>query len=269
MDLALPHLRALGAVVRHGSFSRAAAELRLTQPAVSMQIRQLEAGLERVSRLRGVVAGRLRIGTSASVSIYLLPPLLRRFRQRYPETEMVIVTGNAADIVRAIAANDLDVGVVSLPVRSRELSVSPFYRDELVAIEPPRAPWRTRRSATPRELAAEPLILFERGATLRRVIDAWFQRGGAPPSRVMEMGNTEAIKKLVHAGLGLSVTSWFAAKPEAMRRALVALPLVPALHRELGVVRRRGKAATPALEVFLAALDEMRTTLAKDRRPAR
>jgi len=305
MDLALPHLRALGAVVRHGSFSRAAAELRLTQPAVSMQIRQLEervglplldrvgkratpteagelllahaarafqeleGGLERVSRLRGVVAGRLRIGTSASVSIYLLPPLLRRFRQRYPETEMVIVTGNAADIVRAIAANDLDVGVVSLPVRSRELSVSPFYRDELVAIAPPRSPWRTRRSATPRELAAEPLILFERGATLRRVIDAWFQRGGAPPSRVMEMGNTEAIKKLVHAGLGLSVTSWFAAKPEAMRRALVALPLVPALHRELGVVRRRGKAATPALEVFLAALDEMRTTLAKDRRPAR
>src|SRR5688572_26879621 len=117
MDLGLAPLRALAAVARHGSFSRAAAELSLTQPAVSMQVRQLEdrvgspllervgkratptrageillahaarafleleAGVEQVRRLRGIVAGRLRLGTSASVSIYLLPPLLRRFRK--------------------------------------------------------------------------------------------------------------------------------------------------------------------------------------------
>src|SRR5919108_5025569 len=173
MDVQLAHLRALSAVARHASFSRAAGELGVTQPAVSMQVRhleqalgqpllervgkrafptragelllahadralrELEAGVERVHELRGVVAGRVRLGTSASISIYLLPPALRRFRVRFPETEVVIVTGNAAEITRAVVANELDVGIVSLPVRDRELSVTPFFRDELVAISAP------------------------------------------------------------------------------------------------------------------------------------
>ena len=167
MDLQVAHLRTLQAIARHGSFSRAAQALNLTQPAVSMQVRhleqalglpllervgkrafptragqlllshadralrELEAGVERVQQLRGVVAGRVRLGTSASISIYLLPPALRRFRARYPETEVVIVTGNATEITRAVVANTLDVGIVSLPVRDRELVVSPFFRDEL------------------------------------------------------------------------------------------------------------------------------------------
>lgn len=300
MDVTLAHLRTLGAVARQGSFSRAAAELGLTQPAVSMQVRQLEtqlglpllervgkralptragevllahaaralleleAGVERVQQLRGVVAGRIRLGTSASISIYLLPPLLRRFRTRYPETELVVVTGNAPEIVRAIVANDLDLGVVSLPIRSRELAVSPFYRDDLVAIAPPRPGWR-RRVVRPADLAGEPLILFERGATLRRVIDQWFHRGGVAPEQVMEMGNTEAIKKLVQAGLGVSVTSWFAAKSEARSGALIAIRLDPPLHRQLGIVRRRDKVRTPSLEAFLAALEDLRAQLDRDR----
>ena len=304
MDLGLASLRALAAVARHGSFSRAGAELGLTQPAVSMQVKQLEtrvglpllervgkratptragelmlahaarafleleAGVEQVRRLRGIVAGRLRIGTSASISIYLLPPMLRRFRTRYPETELLIVTGNATEIVSAVSSNELDLGIVSLPVRARELSVTSFYRDELVAIAPPGRQWRGRRTIGPAELAREPLILFERGATLRRVIDTWFQRAGAPPSRVMEMGNTEAIKKLVQAGLGLSVTSWFSAKSEVTRSALVAMRLAPPLHRQLGVVRRRDKTPTPTLDAFLEAIEDLRRALDRAPRPA-
>src|SRR6184192_2379882 len=205
MDLQVAHLRTLQAIARHGSFSRAAQALNLTQPAVSMQVRhleqalglsllervgkrafptragelllahadralrELEAGVERVQQLRGVVAGRVRLGTSASISIYLLPPGLRRFRARYPETEVVIVTGNASEITRAIVANELDVGIVSLPVRDRELSVTPFFRDELVAIAPAESPLRRTRAVDARTLAGHPLILFEAGATLRRV----------------------------------------------------------------------------------------------------
>src|SRR5213595_1170233 len=130
MNLQLTHLQTLAAVARHGSFSHAARELHLTQPAVSMQVRlleralglpllervgkrafptkagevllahagralrELETGLEVVAQLRGIVAGRIRLGTSASFSIYLLPPALRRFRSRYPRTELMVVTGN-------------------------------------------------------------------------------------------------------------------------------------------------------------------------------
>ncbi len=301
MDLALGQLRALEAVTRHGSFSRAAAELGLTQPAVSMQVRQLEerlgaplveragkrafatpageimlahaarafleleAGVARVSELRGIVAGRIRLGTSASISIYLLPPLFRRFRARYPAAELVVVTGNASEIARAVVTSDLDLGIVSLPVRGRELDVEPFYRDELVAIAPPRREWRRKRRIGPDELAKQPLILFERGATLRRVIDEWFHAAGVAPSELMEMGNTEAIKKLVQAGLGLSVTSWFAAKSEARRGKLAALALEPPLFRPIGIIARRDKTRTPALDAFRTALTDLAASLGRER----
>lgn len=149
----MAHLRTLEAVARRGSFSRAAHELHITQPAVSMQIRalekalgaallervgkrafptaagelllahgararrELEAAVERIQGLKGIVAGRLRIGTSASISTYLLPPALGAFRARYPRTDLVIVTGNAAEIARGVVDSDLDIGIVILPVR--------------------------------------------------------------------------------------------------------------------------------------------------------
>jgi DNA-binding transcriptional LysR family regulator len=304
MDLRVTHLRTLQAIARHGSFSRAAQALNLTQPAVSMQVRhleralglallerigkrafptragevllahadralrELETGVERVQELRGVVAGRVRLGTSASISIYLLPPALRRFRARYPDTEVVVVTGNAAEIARAVVANDLDVGILSLPVRDRELVVTPFFRDELVAIAAREAGWRRVRAVDAATLARHPLILFEAGATLRRVIDGWFHRAGVAPRSPMELGNTEAIKKLVEAGLGLSVTSWFSVKDEVRARTLTAMRLTPALERQIGLVRRRDKPHTPALDAFLAAVDELRRSL-ETRRPRR
>ena len=299
MELQLAHLRALGAVARHASFSRAAGELGVTQPAVSMQVRQLEetlgqpllervgkrafptrageillahaarafheidAGVERVQQLRGVVAGRVRVGTSNSISIYLLPPFLRRFRSRYPSTELVVVTGNAPELARAVIENELDVAIMSLPVRARELAVTPFIDDELVAIAPPVPRWRRRGAIGPDELAREPLILFEGGGTVRHVIDAWFRRGGAAPARPMELGNTEAIKKLVEAGLGLSVTSRFSVKADVRARLLVAIRLAPPLVRKIGVARRRDKPLTPALTAFLAGLEQLRGSLTR------
>ena len=169
---------------------------------------------------------------------------------------------------RAVVANELDVGVVSLPVRERELAVTPFFRDELVAIAAPDAPWRRVKSVDAPTLAGHPLILFEAGATLRRVIDGWFHRAGVAPRSPMEMGNTEAIKKLVEAGLGLSVTSWFSVEAEVRHRALSAIRLTPPLERQIGLVRRRDKPKTPALEAFVTALDDLRQKL-ETRRPRR
>lgn len=290
VDLAPGPLRSLEEIARRGSFSRAAAALHLSQPAVSHHIRELEtrlgvpllervgkraslthagtvllaharpalAGLETaaaaVRRLAGVVTGRVRIGTGATASIYLLPPLLRRLRSRHPDIELIVVTGNASEIAARVAHNELDLGVVTLPVHGRGLAVSPFCADPLVAISPPEPRWRARRTLAAADLAERPLILYERGGTIRRVIEEWFRRGGVVPRVAMELGNSEAIKKLVEAGLGLSITPAITVRGEVRAGSLMAFRLAPPLDRKLGIVRRRDKPSSPALETVLAAL---------------
>src|SRR5260370_22511155 len=155
MDLNPAHVRTLREIARHGSFSRAAESLHLSQPAVSLHMRHLEARcgtalLERVGKrafptragtvllehagrafaeldraqealhqLRGVVAGRLRLGTGATASIHLLPPLLPGLRARYPGLELVRGTGNAPEIAAAPAPTERHVGLAPLPVTGR------------------------------------------------------------------------------------------------------------------------------------------------------
>jgi DNA-binding transcriptional LysR family regulator len=292
MDLRLSQLRTFREVARRGSFSRAAEALRLSQPAVSQQVRQLEEGfgavlLDRVgkrvfvtaagetllahgervfaeldaarltlSRGRDVVAGPVRLGTGATASIYLLPSLLRRLRLRHPALELSVVTGNTREIVQAVVDNVLDVTVVTLPVSMRELTVTPFYRDPLVIIAPPEDRWRGKTSITPAALAQEPMIPFERGGATRTVTDRWFADAGVAPRIAMELGNAEATKKLVGAGLGLSIISAIAVKEEVAAGELVLLAPKPRLARMLGIVRRRDKPSTPALTAVISTLEE-------------
>lgn len=292
MDINPVHVRTLQAIARSGGFSRAGEILHLSQPAISHHVRHLERVLgvpllvrrgrraspteagavllehagrafkvldearEAIQRLRGRVAGRVTVGTGATASIYLLPALLRRLRARHPDLELVVVTGNAGEIASAVSRGELDVGVVTLPIAvGRGLLVSPFYVDRLVAIAPPDRRWRRRAPMTAAELAREPVILYERGGTIRRVVDDWFRRGRATPRVAMELGNAEATKKLVGAGLGLSVVSEIAVKADARAGALNLIPLRPALHRRIGIVRRRERSPRPALLAFMTALE--------------
>lgn len=290
MDLRLSRLSTLAAVVRHQSFSKAAAERRLTQPAVSQHVRALEAALghrliERVGkrayatpaaevllaraarvfeeleaarqdldRLKGAVAGCLRLGTGATASIYLLPPILGALRRRFPALEFCVTTGNTADMVRALLAHDLDLALVTLPVPRERLRVAGTGVDPLVAIAPPGHSLPASGALTPTALARGPLILYEHGSATRAAIDHWFRRAHATPNVVMELGNAEAIKRLVGAGLGLSVLPKVAVAGEAATGALGLCALRPSLERRLGVVYRKGKVLTPALEVAVAAL---------------
>jgi len=289
MELVPAHVRTFQEIVRQASFSRAAEALHLSQPAVSHHIRhlehavgapllervgrrayptaagdvllahagrafaELEAARQAIHRLRGVVAGRVRLGTGATASIYLLPDALRRLRERHPELDLAVVTGNSADLAAAVAASELDVAVLTLPVSGRQLVSTPFCVDTQVAIAAPRHAW-PRRALRPDDLADAPLILYERGGTVRRVIDEWFRKSRVRPRVAMELGNAEAIKRLVAAGLGVSIVSAVSVRGETRAGTLVARPLAPPLRRRLAVVRRRDKSASPALDAVLAAL---------------
>jgi DNA-binding transcriptional LysR family regulator len=144
------------------------------------------------------------------------------------------------------------------PLRGRALAITPFFLDRLVAITAAPPPWRGRAPKTPAELAAYPLILYEPGGTTRTIVEDWFRRAGVAPRVAMELGNIEAIKKLVEAGLGLTIGSAVSVCDEVRRGALRATPLRPRLDRRLGVVVRRDKPRSPALEAVLAALAPIR-----------
>ena len=286
----LDQLQTFAHVVDLGSFSAAAARLGLTQPAVSLQVRQLERRLgvrliERVGRratataageellehakridetvsaaLDGMAShasgalGRVRIGTGATACIYLLPPLLRDLRRRLPTLEITVRTGNTADFLRDLDENTLDVGFVTLPASGRMLEVTPVMEDEFVAIAAADdAP--LPETLTPERLAERPLVLYEAGGNTRRVVDDWFAQDGIAPTPVMDLGSVEAIKQLVGAGLGCAVLPGTAVRDAGGPGSpIVSRSLTPKLSRTLALIVRRDKILTRGLREVMGAL---------------
>jgi DNA-binding transcriptional LysR family regulator len=291
-NLKLDQLRTFAAVIERGSFSAAAERLQLSQPAVSLQVRQLERHLgtrliERIGRratptvagvellghariieetvgaaLDGMAAhasgalGRVRIGTGATACIYLLPPILRDLRRRFPTLEITVRTGNTVDVLRDLDENALDVGLVTLPAPGRALEVTPVLDDAFAAIasvEDTPLP----KVVTPAILAKRPVVLYEAGGNTRSVVDQWFARAGVALTPVMDLGSIEAIKELVGAGLGCAVLPGSAVRNLPADAPIVSRPLSPKLDRTLGLVMRRDKILTKGLREVVAAIETL------------
>jgi len=285
-NLNLDYLQTFLVVVERGSFSAAAERLQLTQPAVSLQVRQLERSLnatliERVGRkaqptaagsallaharqINGAVAsavdavahhttgkaGRVRLGTGATACIFLLPPILKALRTALPSLEITVTTGNTAEIAKAVEDNTIDIGLVTLPVSGRSFDITPVLDDEFVLIAPRDMVLPTR--ITPGVLSTRPLLLFEPGGNTRRTADEWLARGGVTLKPLMSLGSVEAIKEMVRAGLGCAILPGMAVS--AKQRDLVVRSLSPKLYRRLAVVIRRDKRLDRGLRQTLSAL---------------
>jgi DNA-binding transcriptional LysR family regulator len=284
--LNLDQLRTFAMVVDQKSFSGAAARLGVTQPAVSLQVRQLEkrfgvkliervgrraaataAGAELLTHARDVeaalaaaadamaphakgAAGRVRLGTGATACIYLLPKVLRDLRQRFPALDIVVSTGNTPDMLRAIEENRIDVALVTLPAAGRMLDVRTVLEDEFVLVAPRGT--KLPREITAVELAKLALVQYEPGANTRRVVDDWALRAGHPLKAVMELGSVEAMKELVGAGLGCSVLPRMALR--GRHEPFVVRSLKPKLYRKLALVLRRDKPLTKGLRELVRAI---------------
>lgn len=274
--LNLGYLATFRLAIQRGSFSAAADLLGISQPAVSLQIRQLEQFLqtrlvERTGRgikatdagqallahgeriqqavdeaIRSVsafshdVSGTITLGTGATACIHLLPPLLEQLRREFPLLSVGVTTGNTLDIVRAIEENRLDMGLVTLPVSGRTLDVMPVMDEEFVFIAS-REQQDAFRELTPNALHAQPLIAFESGSGTRALIDGWFAGNGLTIAPVMQLGSIEAIKRMVRAGLGYSIVPRMAVEQDADRDGLCVMSLTPVLQRRLAVVMRQDK----------------------------
>jgi len=240
------------AVAEQLSFRKAAEELYLTQPAVSLQIKALEedlgvqlfdrsgahititpAGLvlldyatqantlfvqaeREIAALGGELVGQLALGASTTIAQYVLPRLLGDFCREYPRVHPTLVSGNTEQIVEALEKHTISLGFIEGPARSREVKTKPFLEDELVLIAPAGHEWTERTSVCSSEIASIPLLMRERGSGTRHVTELALERQRVQRNSlhiVMELDSTEAIKSAVEAGLGVGfVSRWAIAK---------------------------------------------------------
>lgn len=272
------------------SFRKAAEELYLTQPAVSLQIKALEDDLGVVlfdrtgahvkltpagqtlltcaeesnkvlqnarlslAKFTGTQSGTLALGASTTVAQYVLPRLLSDFCAAHPRVRPTLKSGNTEEIVRAVKEEEIALGFIEGPPRSRSLAMVPFLEDELVMLVPMSHDFADRKTVAPAELAATPLLMRERGSGTRHIIEMAFEHHRIRRSSlnvIMELDSTEAIKSAVEAGLGVGfVSRWALAKDARMDSAFRAIGIDGLrLRRQfITICRNRPDLSGPAAE---------------------
>jgi DNA-binding transcriptional LysR family regulator len=293
MSLNLHHLRLFTAVVEHGGFTRAASVLRLSQPAISKSLAELERqvgmplidrtgragrltdagrslyerareifGAERAAErelreLRGLERGRLRVGASTTIATYMLPGLLGKYHVAFPRIDIRASSANTRSIARMLLEWRVDVALVEGPIEDTRFDVVPWKRDELVVIAHPTHRFAAKgRSVAAAEMAAETFIVREPGSGTREVVRRALADRGISLRRTMRVGGTEVIKQAVAAGLGLAIVSRAAAADQlALGRLATVRVEGLAIERQLSRLRLRGRVANAAGRAFDALLD--------------
>lgn len=289
----LNRLRLFRAVVAHGSYSRAAEALDLSQPSVSVQVHQLERALgaylfyqvgrklhlteegkllveyaeqifaleakaERAVReLSGLERGHLVVGASSTIGNYMLPPVLGEFRQQYPGVELTLEMGPSLEIQERILENAVDIGFVGRKLSHPLLSAEPYSSDNLVVIASGDHPLGHRPTVPVRELVEEPFVLREKGATTRVLLEERMHDLGVDYNVAIEAEGAEAVKQAVAAGMGVSVISRraIAWETEMGRLTVLNVPEL-ALRRDLYQVHPKDRPVSRAAEILLGLMTE-------------
>jgi DNA-binding transcriptional LysR family regulator len=289
LRLTLRQLQIFAAVAHTGSTTAASAELALSQSATSAAVNELErllslqlfdrvgrrlllndngrallpralalldgaAGIEQMARDGSAQRQSLRIGASTTIGSHVLPRLLAGFMGGQPASAAAwrsqVVIGNTAAICDAVAAFELDVGLIEGPCHQAVLSVSAWLQDELVIVAAPSAEAPGRWSA--RDLQEQVWLLREPGSGTREATDQALLPHLHSYRRSVEMGSSEAIKHAAAAGLGIACLSAWAVDAAIQAGQLQRLETsLPRLQRQCYVVLHRDKQVTPALQEFL------------------
>lgn len=290
----LDQLRIFQAVAQTRSFTRAAGVVHLTQPGISKHIRQMEeyfgaplfdrtgrkvslteAGLvlfeatqevmaaidaaeRRIDDLKGLRGGKLRLGSSFPIGVYILPRVLAEFRRRFPAVEVALEICLSESVEIKLLANVVDLGLVSHDARDPRLVAHPFLTDELVVIVPPGHKWVGKRRISPRDLAGETCIVAAQGAGTRAVVEERLTALGIAVPDIMEFGNLEGAKHAVEAGLGVSIQARSVVQREVESGSLHALRLAQMeTSIQFFYVRRKNTHLTQAARELIALLEEV------------
>jgi DNA-binding transcriptional LysR family regulator len=287
--LELAHSRSLIAVGELGSFSKAAARLHLSPPAVFAQIHQLEnevgeklyeragrklvltpAGrlliehcrrlivlhdeaLSAVRELSGVQRGSLYLGCGPHISVSIVPHLLRAYLSEHPNVELRLITGNDQSLFEDLYGGKVDLILMNLPVDGPELVQQPLWRYEMVFVVPPGDPAADQGTVSAAELSKRPFILYQRSVVIEAAIRKFCVDVGFEPRVVMQNDQADSIKELVKLGLGISLLPLWSVSEDARRGTLRLLRLS---NRQLfsvtGLIYRKTSHLPNAVRALLA-----------------
>jgi DNA-binding transcriptional LysR family regulator len=288
----LAQLEAFIQVAHYRSFSRAAEALFLTQPSVTARIQSLEReigerlfertgrsvtltdagrafmphaqraltavqeGTDAIEAVQHGDVGSIRIGASSSIATYVLPAILKAFRQARPRVHIHLSTGNTEEMVEKLLSGDIHVAMTRL-AQHPEIDSLHLYNDDLALVTAPEHPFASRRGVTVAEAGREPFLFFERSSSYHGLIYSMFLRAGVVPESAMELDSMETTKHMVEAGLGIAMLPAVSVEREVKAGTLCQIEIKdmeqPA-QREVGVHVMRNRAVAPPLRDFLRLL---------------
>lgn len=289
-SITLDQLQVFEAAARHCSFTRAAEELFVTQPTVSMQVKHLaqaiglplfeqvgkriyltEAGKEvlhscreifqcldrletTIVDLKGMKQGKLRLA-AVTTTKYFIPKLLKPFCKLYPGVKVALEFTNHEALLTRLNENLDDLYILSCPPNREDIEAKPFLDNPLVAIAPANHPFAKQHKLCLKNFAEEPLIVREEGSGTRKLVRQFFEQRGISPRINLELGSNEAIQQAVIDGLGLSVLSMHTLNCAEVRKQLAILDVdgFP-IHRQWHVIFPKKKQLSITASTFLEYL---------------
>ena len=283
----LHQLQILEAIARHGSFTRAAEKLELTQPTVSQQIKRLTqtiglplfeqlgkqiyltaagdrvlaasavisekfAELEiAIDEIKGLKQGRINLVASTTAK-YFVPRLLGTFRRKHPEIELALHITNQEGVLARLARNQDDLYFTGRPPSDLDIELRPILENLLVVVAPSNHPLAGKPNITLKELATEPFIFREAGSGTRSVVEHFLAENRVAVDVVIELSSNEAIKQAIAGGLGISVLSQHSLDLETQNGLLTILNVEGfPIHRHWYAIYPTGKQLSVAAQTFL------------------
>ena len=289
----IPQVEAFLAVGTFGGFRRAAAALRLTQPAISARIRALEDSLnvrlfergrqghglalsaagralrphaeqllqsvalarQAVHDIRPASGGAIQIAAVLSICTYLLPDVLKRFQTAHPSVMITVRSGHSKEVLEMVLRGEAEIGLARSLHHPEVETVS--LRDDPLVLVGRATSWPTNeRRARLEQVADRPLIFFDRGSSDWTLTQGLFRRAGLVPNVALEVETIETAKRMVERGMGLAFLPHLAVSRELRRRSLVAIEIVDAepISRSLDVIHPRSRPLSTAARALLQAL---------------
>jgi DNA-binding transcriptional LysR family regulator len=298
----LNQLKAFYTVIKAKSFSRAAEELCVTEPAVFIQVRSLERYIgftlldkfgkelrpteigkvlydygekiftladeatKAIEELQDLKRGSLRLGVTQALAQYLMPLLIPGFQDRYPHVAVYMDGGSSRGLVEGILQHRYELAVVARVPYPERITFIPYTQDKILLVVSPHHSLAKKKKVSFEELAREPVILTDAKSAVKFSVWKEFEKRGLQPAAIIEAGNIEFIKQWVEKGKGYSFLASVCVREEIKRGALLAIPLEEDdFAMDIDIIHLKGKTLSPTASKFLYFMQENRdsTSLGK------